>query len=74
MLTRDLPLLNEISISCCIPQQVDHSRNECDDLNRELRKKEQEVEKVHQEKIIELEKVPYILHTRLPMCMKQKGL
>lgn len=37
--------------------QVDQSHRECDELSREVRKKEQEIERAHQDKIIELEKV-----------------
>ena len=37
--------------------QVDHSHKECNELSLEVRKREQEVERIHQDKIIELEKV-----------------
>ena len=44
-------------ITSIYPFQVEQSRRERDELSHELRKRDQEVEKVHQDKLIELEKV-----------------
>ena len=36
---------------------MDRSRKECDDLTRELRRKDQEIERVKQENLLEMERV-----------------
>ncbi len=37
--------------------QLDRSRQECEDLGRELRRKDQEMERVQQEKQLEIDRV-----------------
>lgn len=51
--------------------QVEQSQKECDELSHELRKREQEVERAHHDKIIELEKVHYYqsTSTRVNICL-----